>query len=56
MLGIPVLITYLTSLADLQLYDGCGNIVEQWAIEHCYPLNVDFGELDMNSSDVVVEK
>jgi hypothetical protein len=39
--------------ADLQLYDGCGNIVEQWAIEHCYPLTVDFGELDMNSSDVV---
>lgn len=39
--------------ASLVLYDGCGNVIEGWQLEHVYPLNIDFGELDMNSSEVV---
>lgn len=39
--------------AALQLYDGCGNIIEAWVLEHCYPQSVDFGELDMGSSEVI---
>ncbi len=37
----------------LSLYDGCGSIVEQWILEHIYPQNIDFGELDMSSGEVV---
>lgn len=37
----------------LELYDGCGSMVESWLFEHAYPQNIDFGELDMSSNDVV---
>lgn len=39
--------------AQLLLLDGCGTIVESWTLEHCYPQSVDFGELDMQSMDIV---
>ena len=39
--------------ATLILVDGCGDKLEEWCIEHCYPQSVDFGELDMQSMDVV---
>jgi hypothetical protein len=39
--------------AYLILVDGCGNKLEEWFIEHCYPQSIDFGELDMQSMDVV---
>ncbi len=38
----------------LELYDGCGNIMEQWNFENAYPSSVDWGDLDMDSSDIVV--
>ncbi len=38
----------------LSLYDGCENVLETWVYEHAYPQSVEFGELDMGSSDVVV--
>lgn len=37
----------------LRLLDGCGNILEAWILEHCYPQNIDWGDLDMSSSDFV---
>lgn len=37
----------------LQLFDGCGVMIEGWTFEHCYPQNTDWGELDMSSSDIV---
>jgi hypothetical protein len=39
--------------AQLLLLDGCGNIVESWTLEHCYPENVDFGELDMSNMEII---
>ena len=34
----------------LQLLDGCGNILENWTLEHCYPQNIDWGDLDMTDN------
>lgn len=40
-------------LGKLELYDGCGNIIEQWKFENCWPQSVEFGDLDMASNDIV---
>lgn len=40
--------------ATLELYDGCGNVIEKWTIQKCYPQVIDWGELNMDSSDIVV--
>lgn len=37
----------------LELYDGCGKVLEEWIFENAWPQNIEFGELDMASSDVV---
>lgn len=37
----------------LLMLDGCGTTLEEWTFENCYPQNVEWGELDMDSSDVV---
>jgi hypothetical protein len=37
----------------LKLLDGCGNKLEEWTLEHCYPQNIDWGDLDMSSSEIV---
>lgn len=37
----------------LQLLDGCGNTLEVWTLEHCYPQSIDWGELDMNNQEFV---
>jgi len=39
--------------ADLELYDGCGNILEGWRYENVWPQSVDFGELDMGSNEII---
>jgi hypothetical protein len=39
--------------AELILYDGCGNAIERWVFENVWPQSVEFGELDMQSSEVV---
>lgn len=39
--------------ASLELYDGCGNIIEKWVFENIWPQQVEFGDLDMSSSDIV---
>lgn len=38
----------------LELYSGCGDILEQWIYENVYPSEINWGELDMDSSEVVV--
>ena len=40
--------------AQLELYDGCGNIVESWNYEGIYPVNVDFDNLDMATGDILM--
>lgn len=39
--------------ASLRLLDGCANTLETWSLDNCYPSNVGWGELDMDSSDLV---
>ena len=39
--------------AKLELYDGCGKILETWVYEGIWPQSVEFGDLDMTSSDVI---
>jgi len=37
--------------AKLMLYDGCGNPLEAWILNHVWPQSVNWGDLDMGSSD-----
>lgn len=37
----------------LKLYDGCGNTMETWILEDCWPQAINFGDLDYSSSDTV---
>ncbi len=39
---------------DLELYDGCGNVMETWKFEKAYPQSIEWGELDMDSADIVL--
>jgi hypothetical protein len=45
---------FIIPLALLDLYDGGGNILETWSFENVWPQSIDFDELDMSSSDVVM--
>jgi hypothetical protein len=35
----------------LTLYDGCGSPLEQWILQHMWPKTIDFGDLDMGSTE-----
>lgn len=37
--------------AIVELYDGCGNTLERWVYENIWPQQIEWGELDMGSSD-----
>lgn len=37
----------------LYLYDGCGNTLETWVMSGMWPESINFGDLDMASSDDV---
>lgn len=39
---------------SLTLYDGCGNTVETWFYEDCYPQAVNFQPLDMTQNGLVM--
>jgi phage tail-like protein len=39
--------------ATLEMYDGCGEVMESWVFENAWPQSVDFGELDMASGEIV---
>jgi hypothetical protein len=40
--------------ANIRIYDGCGNLLEKWVYENAYPINVNFGELDMGANNEVL--
>lgn len=40
--------------ARLELYDGCGGVLEKWKFDAVWPQAIDFEELDMASSDVIM--
>lgn len=37
--------------ATLKMYDGCGDVLEQWVLSHAWPQAINFGELDYSSSE-----
>lgn len=39
--------------AILTLLDGCGNSQETWYFENLWPQEIDFGDLDYSSSDII---
>lgn len=46
--------TYRT--ATLTLYTGCGDVIETWVYENCWPKDIDWGELDMGAYDILTAK
>jgi hypothetical protein len=38
--------------AYIAIYDGCGNMLELWTLNNCWPKTYKFGELAYESSDV----
>lgn len=38
-------------IGRLVLWDGCGNPLEGWLLRHVWPQSVNWGDLDMSSSD-----
>jgi hypothetical protein len=41
------------SEATLEVYDGCGNVIETWIFENAWPQSIEFGDLDMSQSEVL---
>lgn len=39
--------------ATLELYDGCGTKIETWVFETVWPQAVEFGDLDMSTSELI---
>lgn len=37
--------------AHLIMFGGCGEILEQWTFENVWPQDIEFGDLDMSSSE-----
>lgn len=35
----------------INMYDGCGVLLEQWQLQHMWPTAINFGELDYSSSE-----
>lgn len=38
----------------LTMYDGCGEPIEKWIFEDCWPQNINFNTLDMGSSAIMM--
>jgi hypothetical protein len=39
--------------AKLEMFDGCGGVIETWTLESVWAQNIEFGELDMSSGEVM---
>jgi hypothetical protein len=46
-------VTQYGASATLMLYDGCGKGIERWDFSDMWPQAINFGDLDMSSSDTV---
>lgn len=44
---------FIQNSAQLDLYNGCGDVIESWVFEDVWPLAVDFQDLEMGNSDIV---
>jgi len=38
----------------LEMYDGCGEVVEKWIMRNAWPNNIEWSDLDMSQSDYCV--
>jgi hypothetical protein len=45
--------TWKKAFARLEMYDGCGNIMEMWMFENVWPNNIEWGDLDMANNEYV---
>ena len=39
------------SQAILEMYDGCGTLMEQWTLYSCWIQSINFGDLDYSSTE-----
>jgi hypothetical protein len=39
--------------ATLEMYNGCGDLLERWVYENAWPNSIEWGDLDMSSSEYV---
>ena len=44
---------FIVDKATLELYDGCGYVLETWTFENAWPENSDWTDLDMASGEVI---
>lgn len=49
----PIISSEIKRTGTLIMLDGCKNAVETWIFEGCYPENIEWGDLEMDLSDVV---
>lgn len=38
----------------LNMYDGCGTLIEGWELQHMFPQVINFGDVDYSSSDIAM--
>ena len=44
---------FIKRTAEVFLFSGCGEVMEKWVYDCVWPTSIDWGELDMESSDIV---
>ena len=44
---------FIIDQAKLELYDGCGEIIETWIYENLWPETIEFGDLNMGEADFI---
>ena len=42
-----------SSICELELYDGCGNVIETWVYQNAWPQSINFGDLDMGNGEII---
>jgi hypothetical protein len=45
-------LVYDSCQGTLELYDGCGNVLETWVYENAWPNAIEWGELDMANNEI----
>lgn len=53
-LAEPLSADFIKAEANLELYDGCGKMIEKWVYEDIWPQSMDFQDLDMGSSEIML--
>ena len=51
--GVPLSRNKFITNARLEMYNGCGEVIERWVYEDVWPQIIDFQDLDMANSDFI---